>query len=50
VENLRASAYEAVNMMVTNCAMDMRPVVLQLLSEALNRLEATFAADVSIRA
>ena len=36
-ENLRACAYEAVNMIVTNSAEDMKAVVLQLLSEALNR-------------
>jgi importin subunit beta-1 len=44
-ENLRASAYEAVNMIVTNCGVDMRSVVAHLLSEALNRLEATFGAS-----
>jgi importin subunit beta-1 len=42
-ENLRASAYEAVNMLVTNSAEDMRAVVVQLLTEALNRLELTFS-------
>ena len=36
-ENLRACAYEAVNMIVTNSAEDMKAVVVQLLSEALNR-------------
>lgn len=38
-DNIRATAYEAVNMMVANSAMDMQPIVVQLLSEALNRLE-----------
>lgn len=40
--NLRSTAYEAVNMMVTNSAMDMQPVVIHVLGEALNRLEANF--------
>ena len=36
-ENLRRDAYEAVNMIVTNSAKDMQPVVVHVLSEALNR-------------
>eukprot|EP01041_Mallomonas_annulata_P000250 gene250-463_t len=42
-DNLRGTAYEAANMMVTNSAQDMRPIVLQVLAEAANRLEKTFA-------
>lgn len=38
-ENVRTAAYEAVNMMVENSAVDMQPLVVQLLSETLNRLE-----------
>jgi importin subunit beta-1 len=44
-DNLRSQAYEAVNMLVTNSAMDMQPVVLMLLAEALNRLEASWATN-----
>ncbi len=47
VENLRISAYEAVNEMVNNSALDMRPVVIQVLNEALNRLEVTFASPAN---
>lgn len=47
-ENLRTTAYEAMNMMVENCAMDMQPVVGQLLLESLNRLEATFSPQFSL--
>ena len=36
-ENLRGDAYEAVNMIVSNSALDMRSVVVHVLSEALNR-------------
>lgn len=39
-DTIRSSAYEAINMMVANSAMDMHPIVLQLLNETLNRLEA----------
>ncbi len=46
-ENLRVSAYEAVNMIVANCALDMRPIVMQVLTEALNRLEQTFSPQFS---
>lgn len=45
-ENIRSTAYEAINMMVANCAMDMHPVVTQLLAEALNRLEQSFVAQL----
>lgn len=41
-DNLRATAYEAANMMVQNSAIDMKGVVLQVLAEALNRLGPTF--------
>ena len=41
-ENLRVSAYEAVNMIVHNSALDMRTMVAQVLSEGLTRLEHTF--------
>lgn len=44
-DNLRATAYEAANMLITNCALDMRPIVVHVISEALNRLEATFTAQ-----
>eukprot|EP00607_Mallomonas_marina_P010538 CAMPEP_0182418286 /NCGR_PEP_ID=MMETSP1167-20130531/2761_1 /TAXON_ID=2988 /ORGANISM="Mallomonas Sp, Strain CCMP3275" /LENGTH=853 /DNA_ID=CAMNT_0024592429 /DNA_START=51 /DNA_END=2612 /DNA_ORIENTATION=- len=42
-DNLRSTAYEAANMMVTNSALDMKQIVLQVLGEALKRLEETFA-------
>ncbi|RYG64906.1 hypothetical protein EON64_13025 [archaeon] len=41
-ENVRSAAYEAMNMMVENSALDMKHIVSQLLLEALNRLEFTF--------
>jgi importin subunit beta-1 len=44
---MRATAYEAVNMMVANSAVDMQPIVVQLLNEALTRLEASFAPQVA---
>lgn len=40
--NLRTSAYEAVNMLITNSAADMLPVVFMMLGEALNRLEGSW--------
>eukprot|EP00428_Durinskia_dybowskii_P064152 CAMPEP_0170368380 /NCGR_PEP_ID=MMETSP0117_2-20130122/7427_1 /TAXON_ID=400756 /ORGANISM="Durinskia baltica, Strain CSIRO CS-38" /LENGTH=852 /DNA_ID=CAMNT_0010623045 /DNA_START=84 /DNA_END=2642 /DNA_ORIENTATION=+ len=46
-ENIRSSAYEAINMMVSSSAADMQPVVVQLLNEALNRLEASFNPQVN---
>jgi len=42
-DNLRATAYEAANMMVVNSALDMKGVVLQVLGETLSRLEQTFS-------
>jgi hypothetical protein len=47
VDNIRSSAYEAMHKMVANSAMDMVQIVVQLLSEALNRLEATFNPTIS---
>lgn len=41
-DNIRQSAFEAINRMVENSAKDMLPVVGQLLTEALTRLEASF--------
>jgi importin subunit beta-1 len=41
-DNMRASAYETINAMVVNSAVDMQPIVMQLMNEALNRLEQTF--------
>ena len=41
-DNIRSTAYEAINMMVANSALDMQPTVLQLFVEAMNRLDATF--------
>eukprot|EP00604_Paraphysomonas_vestita_P001781 CAMPEP_0174823068 /NCGR_PEP_ID=MMETSP1107-20130205/21138_1 /TAXON_ID=36770 /ORGANISM="Paraphysomonas vestita, Strain GFlagA" /LENGTH=635 /DNA_ID=CAMNT_0016044165 /DNA_START=668 /DNA_END=2575 /DNA_ORIENTATION=+ len=40
--NLRSSAYEAINMLVESSAKDMEPTVRLLYEEALNRLEITF--------
>jgi len=40
--NLRSSAFEAINMLVQNSAADMAPTVLSMLNEALSRLERTF--------
>lgn len=42
-DNVRSQAFEAINMMVANSAKDMNQIVLQLLTEALNRLEHSFA-------
>eukprot|EP01038_Epipyxis_sp_PR26KG_P008524 gene8524-11521_t len=41
-ENIGTTAYETINRMVENSAQDMQSIVLQLLTESLNRLEATF--------
>jgi importin subunit beta-1 len=41
-ENLRVSAYEAANMLIANSAMDMVPIVVQVLQEVMTRLEATY--------
>ena len=46
-DNVRSSAYEAINMMVVNSAKDMQPIVLQLFSEVLNRLEQSFSPSLS---
>lgn len=40
--NVVTAAYEAINKMVENSALDMQPVVQNLLLEGLNRLEKTF--------
>mmetsp|Transcript_32889 Transcript_32889/g.47518 ORF Transcript_32889/g.47518 Transcript_32889/m.47518 type:complete len:856 (+) Transcript_32889:71-2638(+) len=47
VENIRSSAYEAMNRMVVNCAQDMQPIVLQLLTEVISRLEQSFAPQLT---
>lgn len=41
--NLRVGAYEAINFLVANSATDMRPVVLQVMAEAQQRLRASFS-------
>lgn len=41
-ENIRSTAYETTNVMVANSALDMQPIVVQLLNEALGRLEQSF--------
>ena len=46
-ENIRSSAYEAMNKMVVSSAKDMQPIVLQLLVEVLNRLEHSFDPQIS---
>ena len=46
-DNIRATAYEAINMMVANSAVDMQPIVVQLLNEALTRLEQSFNPSVN---
>jgi importin subunit beta-1 len=43
-DNLRINAYEAIGMIVENSAMDVRPLIVQVCSETLNRLEASFGA------
>jgi len=43
--NLRSIAYEAVNQMVENCAVDMLPVANQVLVEAITRLKVTFGGN-----
>ena len=40
--NLRSTAYEAINMLVENSAVDMQETVAMLLNEGLSRLEHTF--------
>lgn len=44
--NLRSIAYEAVNKMVENCAIDMLPIANQVLIEAISRLEKTFSGNL----
>lgn len=46
-DNIRSSAYEAMNKMVVNSAKDMQPIVVQLLAEVLNRLEQSYAPQLS---
>ena len=41
--NLRTSAFEAIMMMIENCATDMLPVVLQVLQQGFTLLEQTLA-------
>ncbi len=41
-DNIKAAAYEAVNRMIANSALDMQDIVIRLLEEALVRLQATF--------
>lgn len=40
--NVKASAYEAVNRMIANSALDMQDIVIRILEESLVRLQATF--------
>lgn len=46
-DNVRSAAYEAVNKMVENCAVDTHAFIIQLMIESLNRLEQTFAPQVN---
>lgn len=46
-DNVVTAAYEAINKMVENSAIDMQAVVHKLLSEGLNRLEQTFALQLN---
>lgn len=48
VDNLRVSAYETLMAVVDNSAQDMSETVLELLNDALNRLENTFASREDI--
>lgn len=45
-DNIKSSAYEAINMLVANSALDMREVVKHLLSETLSRLEQTYTRSL----
>lgn len=47
--NLRSIAYEAVNQMVENSAVDMLPVVNQVLIEAIARLKGTFTGNYDVQ-
>jgi len=44
--NLRGQAYEALNMLIQNHALDARPVVIQILQVVLQRLHATLSVAV----
>lgn len=44
--NLRGQAYEALNMLIQNHALDTRPVVIQVLQVVLQRLHATFSMTI----
>jgi importin subunit beta-1 len=46
-ENVPTAAYEAINKMVENSAMDMSEIVQKLLVETLNRLEQTFSPQLN---
>mmetsp|Transcript_31990 Transcript_31990/g.98725 ORF Transcript_31990/g.98725 Transcript_31990/m.98725 type:complete len:779 (-) Transcript_31990:668-3004(-) len=44
--NLRGQAYEALNMLIQNHALDTRPVVIQVLQVVLQRLHGTFSMAI----
>lgn len=44
--NLRGQAYEAVNMLIQNHALDTRPVVIQVMQVVLQRLHGTFSMPI----
>jgi importin subunit beta-1 len=44
--NLRGQAYEAVNMLIQNHALDTRPVVIQVMQVVLQRLHGTFSMAI----
>lgn len=44
--NLRGQAYEAVNMLIQNHALDTRPVVIQVMQVVLQRLHGTFSMTI----
>lgn len=44
--NLRGQAYEAVNMLIQNHALDTRPVVVQVMQVVLQRLHGTFSMPI----
>jgi len=45
-DNLRAGAYEAVNMMIQHAAADVRPIIVEMLPVVLQRLANTFTMQV----
>jgi len=47
MNNLRMAAYEAVNVMITNAAPDVKPFILQILPLILERLERTFTMNTA---